>query len=191
MSIVTRDITIAANGSMQMARKSDFLRCLSSSAPVKVQFNNGDGGDLEGGLAYFPEGGFNLVRISNPNATSVTLSIALGKGSMTDSRSTVNTGQNLPVQERVPDTMNCGSVSLPGTGAVIEIMSADPLRKEAVITVDAVSGVYCFMQSGNGIDGNEIQAGQSISVTTNAAIYMRNGTSTPVNVRWTALGFSS
>ena len=185
MSIVTRTYTIAAGSSVKMSRKADFLRCLESTGIAEVQFDNaGDGGDLEGGLAYWPQGGFSQADILNPTASDITLIIAVGKGRMEDNRATVNTGQTLPTRETAPDVLSANAPVSAVNAAATLLSAANAKRREIlIVNTDAAATVYIggdpAAAAGAGVP---LLPGQSLTLETSAAVYARNDSGAAVSV---------
>lgn len=184
MSIVTRIYVIAAGSSVTIHRQADFLRCLDlQGAPsINVEFDNGDGGDLAGGLMYRPEGGFQTVELKNTNATSVTINVAMGKGTMEDNRATVNTGQTIPVRQGAPDVFTTIATAV-GSGQATVISAYNALRKTFTLKVDqSFNATYQVKLGAGGGQNWPMSAGDSVEIETTSEIILSNSTPSAVSI---------
>jgi hypothetical protein len=182
----TRDFTIPAGALVQVARASDFLVCLQASAPFRVSMDNQPASDFEAGLTLSPVGGFQLVAIENTGAATLTIRLGFGIGNVRDGRISGQVG----TKETMPDQLTTGAPVACPTGASTLVIAANSARREAVLINSGAGVVYIGQAAGAAGAGLPLQAGQSITLQTSAALYARNDTGSAVPVAWAELGFN-
>lgn len=182
----TRDFTIPAGALVQVARASDFLVCLASSAPFRVSMDNQPASDFEAGLTLSPVGGFQLVAIENTSAASLNVRLGFGIGNVRDARISGQVG----TKETMPDQLTTGAPVACLAGASTLVIAANSARREAVLINNGAGVVFIGSAGAAAGAGLPLQAGQSMTLQTSAAIYARNDTGAVVPVAWAELEFS-
>lgn len=183
----TREFTIAPGALVQVARASDFLVCLASSAPFRVSLDSQPASDFEAGLTLSPAGGFALAAIENTGAASLTITLGFGVGNVRDARISGQVG----TKETMPDTLTSGAAVSVATGGATLIRGANSARREIVIINSGAGAVYIGSDAAAVAGaGLPLQAGQSMTLQTAAAIYARNDSGAAVNVAWAELEFA-
>ena len=178
---VARTYTIEAGDIVEIARDSAFLTCLTSTGNFKLRFNDGSETRFEAGLTYRPASGFLKVSARNHTAQAITVTFGFGKGEITDSR--VNITNAIDTNMVAPNTLATGDpVNVTTSGSAL-LAAANNLRREVmVINTDATAVIYVngsFATAGQGIP---VLAGQSLTLSTSAAIYARNDSGGAVSV---------
>ena len=190
--------TLSAGEMVSINRTCRQVTCLAASEPFRVQFDDGSETDFESGLAFRNDAGFQKVTLRNPTAGPITVAVGLSNGDVTDARlvlaggiatevqNTVTTRPQVPDAFTAPAPVNCSN------GVSTQVLAADALRKEAILTNTATSGtVYVQPFATSAGRGVPIAAGQTLVLTTSAALYVRNDTGAAVTVNLGGVGWSA
>lgn len=194
ISYAVREFTIPAGATVSAVRDAGFVTCLDASRKFKISFDDGTQNDFEAGLTYRPKDGFTRLAIYNPSDSVLTVRLGLGKGNIADARVTISAGNTLATRERNTDQLATPAPISAADGAVTLLAPADDLRREfmAVIPSDAGGAVYIGGDAGAVAgQGLPVQAGQSLTLSTGAAIYARNDTGAVVNIAVALMGWSA
>lgn len=192
MALQTSIYTIPAGAGLDIARQSDFLACLSCTAnSFKVSFDNGPDTTMEAGLTFRPAGGFQLARLSNPNASAMTVQLGMGQGDIHDARASINTAQTMPTRQAAPDVATDISVSAVNA-AVTPLVVAKALRHALEIVNSGAGTVYITANpAAVAGEGLPLAAGQPATLSTVAALYLRNDSGAACNVQGLDLAWSA
>ena len=211
MSVSYRKSTniIAAGATLRITRQGSFFHVIEADKAFSVGFNNNGLSPFFAGLEYeVPDGtAFTSVQIENTSSDDLTISFGIGSGGVRDGRLTVtgklkvedtdgnSFAQNIAAIDAAataPDTFTTGAAVSAGNGATSLIAAANASRSEVIlVNTDAEKMVYIGGASGaTAAQGIPLQAGQSITLQTSAAIYARNDSGGAVAVAVAELGRS-
>lgn len=188
-SYTTRTLTIPAGGSIETYRAASFVTCLKAQAPFKIGLDGQALTDFEAGLTYSPEGGLQLVELRNPGATDNTVTLAFGKGAIQDSRLTL--GGSIAANIEAPDTFTTPPPVNAADGAATLLAAANGNRAELILVNEGAGKIYIAGSAAAVVgQGLPLEVGQSMVLTTTAAVYARNdtGAAVPVAVAETERG---
>lgn len=194
VTYAVRQFLIPAGETVSVVRDAGFLTCLDATAPFKVAFDEGSENDFEAGLTYTPVEGFDRVAMRNPTAGPITVRLGFGKGAIADARVVLSSGNTLWTRERPADQVSTGAAIAAASGAVTLLAAADALRREIMVVAPttATGPVYiggaAAAAAGEGIP---LLPGQSLTLSTGAAIYARNDTGAPVALAVATIGWSA
>lgn len=183
MSYKTFTYTVPAGGTIGINRRAGYLICLEADAAFQVQFDNGEISDFEAGLTYDGPGRFNQVRLIETSGSDNTIKVAIGDGSVKDSRQSIST--TVATQETNPDTFTASTATSCTNSAVTALAAANTKRVSAVLVNDGAGRVYV---SGNAAaaagEGLPLDPLATMVLDTAAALYARNdaGSAVPVYV---------
>lgn len=124
--------TVPANGSIEIARMGEFLFCQSATLPFQIQFDNQPPTSFNEGVKFRTGSPFNKVRIRNPNASPITVQIAIGTGDVSD-ESKVITGSVNTREEVAAGFNGFAPVTVPA-GQAAQIAPENLGRVEVIIT---------------------------------------------------------
>lgn len=94
-------------------------------------------------------------------------------------------------RERVPEVFQTNNPQTFAPGARGTLVAAHALRREVIVTNDGVKRVFlCGINSSVSGYGMPLEAGQSVTLKTTAAIYVRNEEDTPAKVHFCELRWS-
>jgi len=189
-----RTYTIGAGETIEVARDSAFLTCLSSTGDFKLRFDDGTETLFEAGLTYTPLNGFQRISARNIDPVPIVVTFGFGKGEIKDSRVTIGANTTLSTRQRSPDTFTTGGSFNASNGATTALVPADLLRREVVIVApDTAAGpVYIGGDLGAAAgEGLPVQPGQSLTLETGAGIYARNDTGAAVALAVASMGWAS
>lgn len=197
MSKVTyavRRYTIGPGETVDIVRDAGFITCLDATAAFKIRFDDGSASDFEAGLTYRPTTGFERVSLLNHNDETIVVRLGFGKGDIADARVTISAGNTLSVRELVADELDTPAPISVANGAVAALVAANDLRRELLVVspVTAAGTVYiggdAAAVAGQGLP---LMPGQSLTLTTGAAVYARNDTGEAVALAVAAMGWSA
>lgn len=193
VNYATRDFSVAPGATVQIVRQARQVACLAASSTFRIAFDDGSESDFEAGLTYSPEAGFTRILIRNPGAQTLTVTLGIGSGSIRDARVTINAGVTLPVREVSPEILTTGAAIIAATGAATEAAAANALRREIMlVNTDAAATVYaCGSATAAAGEGLPILPGQSLTLESSAAIYLRNDSGAAVAVAVAEMGWSA
>ena len=179
----TRAYTIPAGATVELIRSATFVTVLSATGPFKARFDDAPSFDLEQGLTIRTPNGFRRMEFTNPGASAISVKVGVGRGDVNDARLTLSGQVN--TAETMPDTLTTGAPVAATNAAVTQIAATNPLRREVLAVVDtgAAGPVYIGGDAGAAAgQGIPVQPGQSLTLSTTAALYARNDTGGAVNV---------
>ena len=194
MSYTDVTYVLPANGAEDISRFGAFVTCLAASKDFRIRVDQRNEHRFEAGLTRRKDGGFEHIRIINPHPQPITVRLGIGSGDIDDNRVTISNDAGLATREQVPDVITGARSSCPNGQSTL-ILSANPLRKEAIITADGdQSGAIYISGSGAPVsfqDGVPLLPNQAVTLTTTAAIYVRNDTGATVFPRILKVEYSS
>jgi len=172
--------TLTANEAQNIEVPGGFIRFLSSTGATDLQLGI-DGETPENlpvGVGLQIPGGFQRVRVSNPNAGAVTFEVVIAAGTVSDDR--LNVSGTVSTAEVAPATQTPGTdkVILTGTTQSIAALAG---RKECLVQADGklrLSGI-----TGKGF----LWDGSQMVLTTAGAIDFFNDTAATVNLTFTEI----
>lgn len=179
----TRYFLIPAGATVELVRTATFVTVLAASGPFKASFDSSPAFDLEQGLTIRTPDGFHRIEMTNKGASTISVKLGVGKGDVNDARLTLS-GQ-VTTAESMPDTLTTGAPISAINGAVTPLASANPLRRELMAVVDAGAAGPVFIGGAAGAtagQGIPVQPGQALTLSTTAAVHVRNDTGAAVNV---------
>lgn len=172
--------TIPPGGEISVQRAANYLICLEGSAPFKIRFNDGTVSDFEAGITLRQPDGFTKLEVVNPTQNPLAVTLGFGIGDVRDSRMTI-TG-TLDTKVQTPPNFTAQAVQSVPAGEVSEIAAVTPTRAEIGLTNEGADKVWVRGDAVAAIAGQPIEAGQSVVLTTTAALYVFNPTGAPVDV---------
>lgn len=179
----TRSFTVPANGSVEFVRTASFLTVLDASAAFEISFDNGPRSAMEAGLTLRTQDDFQRVEIINTTGSVLTVKVGLGRGDVRDSRLTLS--GSIQADIVAPDVLTTGAPVAAANAAVTLLAAADANRREVLAVVDLSAGGAVYIGGDAAAaagEGLPVQPGQSLTLTTSAAVYVRNDTGAAVNV---------
>jgi len=195
MSVYYRKSTniIAAGATLRITRQGSFFHVIEADEAFSVGFDNNGLSPFFAGLEYeVPDGtAFTSVQIENTSSDDLTISFGIGSGGVRDGRLTVtgrlkvvdtdgnSFAENIAAIEAAataPDTFTTGATVSAGNGATSLMAAANASRSEVIlVNTDDDKMIYIGGASGaSAAQGIPLLAGQSLTLTTSAAIYARN-----------------
>ncbi|KEP71765.1 hypothetical protein DL1_00405 [Thioclava dalianensis] len=193
ISYAVRDFTVPPGATISAVRDAGFVSCLDASDKFKISFDDGTQNDFEAGLTYRPAAGFTRLAIHNPNENTLTVRLGLGKGNIADARVTISAGNTLATRERNTDLLTTPAPVSAANGATTLLAGADDLRREIMVVSPTDAGGAVFVAgSADAVSGQgvPILPGQAITLSTGAAVYLRNDTGAAVNIAVAEMGWS-
>jgi len=172
--------TIGAGEERTINVEGDYYHVVSASSDVMLSFDDGAYITRSKGMGGNVEP-YKIMKIKSIAAQTVV--VALGSGSLSDSRATFGGVLNVTVE---PSNLNTplAEISI-GAGATVLLAAADATRKELRVGVrsNQPDGVYVGdIATGAVTQGGFIEAGSVDYISSEAAIYAYNDGSLPVIV---------
>ncbi len=170
----TGQFTVLAGQMLEIGATGDFVRCLESTATFEISLNSGSRLYFSSGIEYKTSGTdeFTSIQIFNVGGSPLTVTLGWGYGELNDNRLTATAALNIAtptgLQTTADQTVNSNSSGL--------IVAANNDRKEVIISNLADNGGKMRIGDSNvsSTRGVELSPGQSITLTTTAAIYAYN-----------------
>mgnify|MGYP003646113355 FL=1 len=188
-SYSTFSYTIPAGETVQLYREADFVTCLSATDKFKLSFDNGSPSGFEQGLTYRTRDGFRNIDLINESAAEISVTIGVGRGDVRDAR--VSIGGTIGADVVAPENFDAGAPVSALNGANTRIAFSDANRREILLVNGGTGTVYItgweFQTAGNGLP---LVGGQSLSLTTSAAVYARNDSGAAVPIYAGKMGVS-
>ena len=182
-----RHFTIPAGASVETYRAADFLTCLGATAGFKLSFDNAPRVDFEAGLTLRTAGGFTRLEMINEGASDISITLGFGRGDIQDSRLTL--GGTIGADNIAPENFAAGAPVSALNAAAKLIAAANANRREIVLVNAGAATVYIGGDAGAVAGaGLPLAGGQSLALTTSAAIYARNDTGAAVAVHAGEMG---
>lgn len=186
-----------AGGSLFVDRAASFLICLEASHLFKIRLGTGPISDFEAGLRMRPGEPFEKVEIINKAAEPLTVKLGFGQGDVRDARLTITTDVKTVAQgitatrEAAPDDFAVAHVTA-STGATTLLSDTDANRRELLIVNTHSSGMVQIVDNATAAgQGIPVLPGQSLTLQTSAAVYVRNDSGASVDLAVAGLGWSA
>lgn len=184
----TRTYTIQPGGFLHVPRKGDFLTCLEASAPFSVQFDDKSPSDFEAGLTFKTP--YLKVTFKPQGSEELVIKVGFGVGDILDSRQTLS--GEIITTPKVPDLMQEQAPVTVADGANVEILPANPRRKEALIVNQGAGIVYVSTNPANVAGrGVPVAEGQAFTLEQTGTIFVRNDSGAAVDVSATDNGWAA
>lgn len=162
------DYALAAGEELTIHRVGNALRCLVADGPFKIGFGDRPLTDFEQGLGYSSAATFEKIRLLNPGAGTVNVTIAIAAGGVDDARLSL-TG-NVTAEIQGGETIQSGDALIPSAVAT-EIFAADATRLNVTISNLGAVPVYIGSAGVSLMQGIPIAPGNAATITTTAALY--------------------
>lgn len=169
------EFTVASGGQQSRAVKGNFARVKSADAEINLRFENKDGRviadlNLTAGMRCTLPEVFETIRVGNSSGSSVDAVVLVGFGDVDDAA--VVGEVDVSVSGSIDSVAD---VSI-ATVTTAQIVAANVARREVMITnLAANTANFRIGDSGAGAaNGIELQPGQTITLTTTAAVYGYN-----------------
>lgn len=180
-SYASRTYEIPAGGSLEIYRDATFIACLDAQASFKISFDGGPKTEFEAGLTYRPSSGLKLVELVNEGGSANSVTLAFGKGDISDSRLTL--GNAITTKEEAPATFTTGAPIACPDGAATALAGVNSNRAEIVLANDGGGKIYVAGSAGAAAgEGLPVEAGATLFLTTTAALWARNDSGAAVLV---------
>ena len=169
------EFSISSGGQQARTVQGNFVRIKSASDEINVKVENKEGRiiadlNLSGGMRFRVPDIFHTLRVANNNAGSVNAVLVAGVGDVDDTEISGN------VTVAGSDTIGTSTdVSLAATSTTI-ISAANASRREILITNLTSNSEYLRVGDSNAgaARGTELAPGQTVSLSTSAAVYAYN-----------------
>jgi hypothetical protein len=166
---------------VQTYRDADFITCLEATGPFKIAFDHGPTVEFEQGLTYRTRDGFKFVDITNESAGDITVTIGMGRGDVRDARLSI--AGTVATDANAPEIFTAGAPVSALNAAATLIAAADLNRREILLVNAGAGTVYIGSNAAAGAGaGLPLVGGQSLALTTSAAIYARNDSGAAVDI---------
>lgn len=170
--------TIQAGQEITIWSRGEFVRCLESTADIKISFNSGSKVIFGGGLSRNTRRGqiYENFQLYNDTLSDVTVTIVYGYGNVSDQRLSVTA----PLNIASPSTLNTPPhVSVAGLSTGL-LIAANSTRKEALLRNPLTNTHNFIVGDVNATSGRgfTLQPGEGIILTSTAAVYAYNAKST-------------
>lgn len=193
----TSSYTVPAGGSLIVDRFASFLICLEASHLFKIRLGTGPISDFEAGLRMRPGEPFEKVELINKAAEPLAVKLGFGQGDVRDARLTITTDVKTVAQgitatrEAAPDDFSVAHVTALNGGTTL-LSGADENRRELLIVNTHDAGIVQVVDNATAAGhGIPVLPGQSITLHTAAAVYVRNDSGSSVDVAVASLGWSA
>lgn len=164
---------IQAGGSIEIHRSAEFVICLDASQPFKIAFDDAPKTNFEKGLSYEAQVAFTKIRIENPTASDMAISLGMGRGGIRDARFVVS--GSVKTEFDAPAFVDTVEKIAAASGVSTLIIGADVRRKEIVIrNLSDTADVWLRGDSGTTEGGYLLRAAEGAVLSTSAAIYAFN-----------------
>ena len=173
--------TLQPGEAFDVHRYADFLVCLEALAPFEIAFDAGPATGFEKGLTYETNTPFAKVRIINTHTAAQAIRLGFGAGGINDSRLSLTGAVNTRPQGA--EILSTGAPVIAADAATTQLAAENTARREIVMVNDGSGKIYVGGDSGAAAgEGLPVEAGQSITLDTTAAVYARNDTGGAINV---------
>jgi hypothetical protein len=175
---------IASGATLRITRRGDFFHVISADEAFTVGFDGAGLSPFFAGLEYEVRNGefFASVEIENVSADPLTITFGIGAGGVRDGRLTVSGLLSVADTDGLsfsdllpPDTLTTGDPVSATDAANTQLAAANAARREIMmVNVHASSTIYIGGTGATAGQGIPVLAGQSLTLTTSAAIFARN-----------------
>lgn len=181
--VVSQEFTIPAGVTIPIASKGEFVRCLESTADIKISFNGGSKVIFGQGLGRFTNRGarYESFELHNDTGSDVTVKIVYGFGNVQDQRLSVTAPLNIASPGSL---ITPAHVSVAGLSSSL-VSAANSTKKEVIIR-NPLTNTHNFYVGDSSVDtshGWTIQPGEGITLTTSGAVYAYNSKSSTQNIQ--------
>lgn len=181
--------SLAVGQEQTIHRVATSVACIEASGAFQVAFGDGSMSNFQQGLRYQAETAFNKTRIRNNGNAPITVKMALATGNVGDSRlsltGVVQSTIVAPVQttEIVPDTLVASGINATPMSRTL-MAAADADRVEVILSNLGPSAVFLGGDTVSAGQGVPLNSGKALTLTTSAAIYAYNQTTTatPISI---------
>jgi hypothetical protein len=184
---VTVDYELPPGGGLPVNRTGTFITCLAATAPFHICIDDAPPSEFMQGLTFkcLPSDAFQKIRLENPGANPIFVSIAIGYGEVIDARASF--ADAIPVGS-APNFISGPDVSC-DAGQVTLLAAADPDRREIIIKNRSVNAreIRIGDTQAGATEGHEIAPGETFRMNVSGAVYVYNPHSAAVSVSVTVI----
>ena len=186
-------VKVAVGATHRITRRGDFFHAITANQPFSVAWDDGAPTAFFAGLTYETpdDASFNEVLIENTGDAELNIELGIGAGGVRDGRLTL-TGE-IGTRKRTPEVFETPLPVSAVNGAVTTLVGINSKRNEIiVVNADAAATVYVTgLSSALAGQGLPLQAGQSLTLETTAAVRVRNDSGNAVQISFAETEFST
>jgi len=179
--------TIPAGGAEVVTVFGTFVTCLASTADFKIALDDGAPADFMQGLTFVaaPGDSFAELRIENPSAFDVEVTIGFGSGQIIDARATF--ADAIPIGSS-PNFVSGPDIEIPA-GGVLLLAAADPKRRKFILRHRSINAreIRLGDSAVAATEGHEVDPGEVFSADVSGDVWGYNPHTAPASVTVTVI----
>jgi hypothetical protein len=175
--------SIAVGATLSVNQQGNGFHVIDANQTFEVGFDRGPQSSFFKGLEYeAPDNEtFSSVQITNTSQGVLNVQFGISSGGVRDGRLTLTGAINAEIL--APDTLVTGDPVSAANSATTQLAAANTGRREIMmVNVHASSTIYIGGAGATAGQGIPVLAGQSLTLTTSAAIFARNDSGGAVSV---------
>lgn len=166
----TLSLSLAAGEELRLALAGSYVACLEASAAFEFALGDDSYSDFFQGLKLRAAEPFQSIRLHNPGASALAVTLAVGDGDLSDSRLSATA----PLEIKSPGGFASSADVLVGAGLAATVAAADPDRREVFVSSLASNTDPLRVRPVGGAGGLELLPGSTVILTTTAAVEVYN-----------------
>jgi hypothetical protein len=183
-------VTCGPNGSVELSVAGTTLSCLDSTAEFRLSIEDASPFLMARGLGFRMAEPFTRLRIDNPTAANLDVSLMVGWSEFADNRLSLSATSlnSRMIRSDAPSILLTGADVTCASGAVTAVAAANPAREELMLVNGSGVTIRVGVAPGAGV-GLPMGAGATMVLRTTAAVsvWQASGGSIAVSVaetRW-------
>lgn len=172
-SVERQIVTLEAGKVLIFYGTIDSVNCHRATGPIKIQFGDGNWTDWTGAREYIPPAPFQNFQVHNPGGSAVEVELSYGQGRVRDYGLRVE-NERLSTRNETPSIFDAQTPLTVAAGTVAQIAAAAPTRAEIGLVNMGAETVWARGDAVASIAGHPIEPGQTLILTTTAALFVYN-----------------